>query len=118
MRTAKDADLQEAAGTEGIRRWLAFSEERFWAGVAQGEPEFEPGWHHHTGNHTVVYVVAGRMRIEWGTDPESAVEGSAGDFLHVPPHTIYREVNPGHEPARAVVIRIGEGEPVVNVEGP
>ena len=112
------ADLLEATATEGIKRWQAFTEPGFWAGVAEGEQEFESGWHHHTDNHTVVYVLDGRMRIEWGLEPGMSVEGTAGDFLHVPPHTIHREVNPDQKPVRAAVIRIGNGEPVVNVDGP
>lgn len=112
------AELSDAAGTEGIQRWLAFSDDGFWVGVAQGEPDFESGWHHHSGNHTIVYVIAGHMRIEWGRGSDMSVEGTAGDFLHVPPHTIHREVNPDPEPVRAAVIRIGDGVPVVNVDGP
>jgi uncharacterized RmlC-like cupin family protein len=118
VRQVGAADLHEAAGTEGIQRWSAFSEEGFWAGVAQGEPDFDSGWHHHTDDHTIVYVIEGRMRIERGQHPEMSVEGAAGDFLHVPPHTIHREINPHREPVKAAVIRVGRGEPVVNVDAP
>jgi len=33
-------------------------------------------------------------------------------------NTIHREVNPASEPTHALVIRVGEGEPVVNVPRP
>lgn len=52
------------------------------------------------------------MRIEWGPETEMAVEGDPGDFMHVPPDTIHREVNSNQEPV-AAVIRIGDGEPDV-----
>ncbi len=50
--------------------------------------------------------------------PEGSAETAAGDFLYVPPHLVHREANPGSVAARAVVVRIGEGVPVVNVPGP
>lgn len=111
-------DLIDATGTSGIRRWLAASGEGFWAGIAETAPEVASGWHHHDGHHTIVYVLEGQVRIEWGPDGDSQVEAGPGEFLHIPAHTIHRESNPIQDSGRAVVIRLGQGETVVNVEGP
>lgn len=111
-------DLVDAAGTAGIHRWLAVADEGFWAGMAQSVAAAASGWHHHSDNHTIVFLLEGRMRIEWGPGEGEWVEAEPGDFLHVPPNTIHRELNPTSSPARAIIVRIGEGEPVVNVPGP
>lgn len=113
-----EPDLVEAAGTDAIQRRLAVAEKGFWAGIATTEPNVASGWHHHTDNHTIVFVVEGRIRVEWGTADGEAVEAGPGDFLHVPPQTVHREVNPQSVRGRAVVIRVGDGEPVVNVSPP
>ncbi len=118
VRKIGPGDLAEAAGTEGIRRWLAASGEGFWAGIAETAPDVASGWHHHDGHHTLVYVLEGKVRIEWGPEGRHHVEAGPGEFLHIPAHTIHRELNPVHASGRAVVIRLGEGETVVNVDGP
>jgi uncharacterized RmlC-like cupin family protein len=118
VRTVGEDEMVEAAGTTGIRRWAAVAEVGFWSGVALAEPDTASGWHHHDVNDTLVYLLEGQMRIEWGPGGSRSVEASAGEFLHVPSETIHREVNPGDVPVRALIVRIGGGEPVVNVGGP
>lgn len=118
VRQIGNEDLQEAVSTAGIQRWVAVSEEGLWAGIAETDPAAASGWHHHSDNQTLVYLLEGRMRIEWGTSGDDATEASKGEFLYVPPNTIHREVNPDQIPARAIVIRAGQGEPVVNVAEP
>lgn len=46
------------------------------------------------------------------------IEGGSGDFLRVPAGAVHRESNPGDQPARAVIVRCGTGDPTYNVEGP
>jgi uncharacterized RmlC-like cupin family protein len=111
-------DLVEAPGTKGIQRWVAVADQGFWAGIATTEPNLASGWHHHSDHHTLVYLLEGRMSIEWGEGPGESASAETNEFLHVPPNTIHREINPDPTPARAIIIRIGEGEPVVNVSGP
>jgi hypothetical protein len=53
-----------------------------------------------------------------GSGGASIVEAGPGDFLHVPKVAIHRESNPGDTRSRIVVVRAGEGPPVVNVDGP
>jgi uncharacterized RmlC-like cupin family protein len=73
------------------------------------------GWHHHDVNETSLYVVSGVMRLEFeGYDGH--LDAVAGDFVHVPAHTVHRESNPTDEPSVAVIARAGGGIPTVNVE--
>lgn len=119
VRSIRTEDFAEAKGTEGIQRRLAASGDGFWAGLAIAAPDAASGWHHHSSNDTIVFVVDGRMRIESGPPGDiQGAEAAAGEFLYVPANTVHREVNPEKTSTRVVVIRIGDGEPVVNVDGP
>lgn len=42
----------------------------------------------------------------------------AGDFIHVPPRTIRRVVNPTAEDWETVISFVGSGAPAVSVDGP
>ena len=111
-------ELTPADPTPGMARRLAMHEAGMWTGVVDTEPGSVSGWHHHGDHETTLYVVTGRMRIESGPDGAEVVEGGPGDFLRVPAGAIHRESNPDDQPARAVIVRCGTGEPTVNVDGP
>ena len=66
----------------------------------------------------MLYVLAGRLRLEFGPGGTDAVEAGPGDFLRVPPNTVHRESNPAAEPSTAVIARAGTGAVTVNVDGP
>jgi uncharacterized RmlC-like cupin family protein len=76
------------------------------------------GWHHHDGWDTYVYVLRGKVRLEFGPNGSDTVEAGPGDFMHVPAHMVHREGNPSDQVADLVVFRVGSGEIVVNVDGP
>jgi uncharacterized RmlC-like cupin family protein len=76
------------------------------------------GWHHHGDHETVIYVLTGSLRMEFGPGGAETVEAAPGDFLHVPRGAVHREANPSAEAADIVVVRAGRGESTVNVEGP
>jgi uncharacterized RmlC-like cupin family protein len=77
------------------------------------------GWHHHGGHDTIVYVLSGRLAIEFGEGGRRAVQASAGDFLVIPSGLIHRESTADDEPSESVVIRAGgDGPPTLEVEGP
>jgi uncharacterized RmlC-like cupin family protein len=92
--------------------------EDMWAGLVRTEPNMASGWHHHGDYDTTVYVVTGVLRMESGLNGESVVEAVPGDFVFVPRGAIHREANPLDEEGRAVVIRVGHGPAVFNVDGP
>ena len=118
VRVVRPDGLVEADPSPGMSRQLAFEAPGLWAGVVHTAPGAASGWHHHGEHETSLYVVAGAMRLEFGADGAQAVVAGAGDFLHVPAHTVHRELNPGSEESTAVIARSGHGAPTVNVEGP
>ena len=64
-------------------------------------------------------MVSGRLRLEYGPGGTEAVEVTPGDFFHIPPHLVHRDLNPDKGRGLVVVnILVGEGPAVVNVEGP
>jgi mannose-6-phosphate isomerase-like protein (cupin superfamily) len=103
--------------TARMRREQAFAADDRWVGYVRSEPGDWSGWHHHGETDTYFYVVRGKLQLECGTD--QAVTGARrGDFVHVPAHVIHRERTAGEEPAEIVLVRMGRGPTVVNVEGP
>jgi len=113
----KAADLVPADPTPGMARSLAYEGDRLWSGQVVTQPGAVSGWHHHDINETSIYVVSGVMRLEFAGH-EGHLDAEAGDFVHVPAHTVHRESNPTDQPSVAVVARFGGGVPTVNVEGP
>ncbi len=100
--------------TPGLRREAAVAEEGVWIGVVHTDPGVG-GWHHHSENDTYVYMLDGVMRIE-PRDGEVAIEGKRDDFLLIPKNTVHREITPEGENASAIIIRVGSGPAVVNVD--
>ncbi len=111
---ASDASL----GTAGIARFEAFADEGRWVGYSTTVPGVMSGWHHHGENDTYFYMVKGTIDIEYGADGQERTSASAGDFVCVPAGAIHREGTPSGEPAEVVVVRIGNGPTVINVDGP
>jgi uncharacterized RmlC-like cupin family protein len=58
------------------------------------------------------------MRVEFGQGGTEVIEARPGDFLFIAPGAIHRESNLSDEESRAVVVRSGSGELVINVDGP
>jgi len=97
---------------ESIHRYIIVSRTRVSAGMISD-------WHHHGTRHLYAFLEAGRMRLEYGPKGKSTVEVKQGDFFHIPPLLVHRDVNPDREQELAVVnILIGRGEPVINVKSP
>lgn len=110
--------LPDAAETPGLIREEAVSSEGLWIGVVKAAPDIVSGWHHHGANDTYVYVIGGRLRVEYGPGGQAVAEAGPGDFLHIPRDTVHREAGGGHEGAESVVFRVGGGEVLFNVDGP
>jgi uncharacterized RmlC-like cupin family protein len=110
--------LTDADPTPGMTRQLASHVEGMWSGTVDTEPHAASGWHHHGDYETTLYVVSGRMRLESGPGGSHVVEAGPGDFLRVPAGAVHRESNPTDQPARAVIVRCGAGDPTYNTDGP
>lgn len=104
--------------TPGMDRQQAAATDRVWAGFVRTEPGMVSGWHHHGDHQSVIYVLTGALRMEFGPGGTQTVQAGPGDFVLVPERAVHRESNPSPEPAEVIVVRAGTGESNVNVEGP
>ena len=108
----------EGQPTQGITREQAVQTEGMWSGFARTEAGMTSGWHHHGGYESTIYVLTGMLRMEFGPDGGEVIDAGPGDFVVVGKDVVHRESNPSPEEGTFVVVRAGEGEPVINVAGP
>ena len=108
----------EGQPTQGITREQAVQTEGMWSGFARTEAGMTSGWHHHGGYESTIYVLTGMLRMEFGPDGGEVIDAGPGDFVFVGKDVVHRESNPSPEEGTFVVVRAGEGEPVINVAGP
>jgi uncharacterized RmlC-like cupin family protein len=120
LRVVRASERTEAPGprTPGMVREQAFIGEDRWVGFVRTEPGVWSGWHHHGDHDTYVYVVRGSIELEFGPGGRERVAGKPGDFALIPQGAVHREGTSPQEPGEAVIVRIGRGQPVINVEGP
>lgn len=120
VRVVRRSDRETLPGfqTPGIHREQAIATDQVWIGVVETEPSVFSDWHHHGEYDTFVYLTSGRARVEFGPAGHEHAEVSADEFLHIPKHTVHREGNPDATPARGVIVRIGSGQSLYNVDGP
>jgi uncharacterized RmlC-like cupin family protein len=117
IQALKREALSESSTSPGITRHLAFKDEGSKVLRSQTEPGTVSGWHHHGDYEVYGYVVSGSVRLENGSDKENAISIGPGDFLHVPPHTVHREINPSSDEANDIILFLrGNGPLVVNVD--
>jgi uncharacterized RmlC-like cupin family protein len=115
---AAEREVAEADATSGMVREQALAGDGVWAGLVRTAPGRPSGWHHHGDYNTYFYVESEKVRIEFGPGGVNVVEAGPGDFVHVPKGVIHRELNPSYEEGAVILVRVGSGPPVVNVEGP
>ena len=120
VRVVHSADMRvPAVTTPGMDRREAYDHDGVWAGTLRTTPGVVTGWHVHAGHDTYIYVVAGSATVESGPGGRVREEAGAGDFVLIPRGLIHREgTAAGSTGVEAVLLRVGEGEPVTNVDGP
>lgn len=90
-----------------------------WVDMVTTEPGGASAWHHHGKHETYVYMLEGEATVEFGRGGSNRIRATADGSLHiVPAGFAHREVNTGSVPNRILVFRIGEGPPVVPLDGP
>ena len=105
--------------TRGMDRREAFVEAGVWAGTVRTEQGVMTGWHIHAEYDTYFHVNAGQARIEYGPGGLLGVDAGPGDFLLIPRGLIHREgAAAGSNGVEGVLVRVGQGELVTNVDGP
>jgi len=111
--------LRKGGLTRGITRKEAFALEWVSVGRSRIPPLVASGWHHHAKRDVYGYLVAGRLRLEYGRGGKDAADVRAGDFFHIPVGLVHRDVNPSRRIDAIVVnVLLGEGPTVVNVAEP
>lgn len=76
------------------------------------------GWHHHGDRDVYAHLIQGRACFEFGPGGQESVESEAGEFVYVPATLVHRGVNPTPEEQLVVLVFVGGGPLVVNVDGP
>ena len=111
-------DRKAGPSTPGMDRQEAVATSTMWSGFVRTEAGMASGWHHHGEYETVIYVLSGLLRMEFGPGGSNIVEASPGDFVFVPKGVVHRESNLSAEPGDLIVVRAGRGESTINVDGP
>ncbi len=89
-----------------------------WAGIVRTPPGSASGWHHHGEYDSYIYGISGKIRLEFGPGGRESLEAEPGDVLYIPKGIVHRELTLGSEEGAAFLVRVGKGEPVINVDGP
>jgi uncharacterized RmlC-like cupin family protein len=113
-----DERKRETTQTPGMEREQAVRTPAMWAGIAKTAGNTFSGWHHHGAYESVIYVLHGRVRLEFGKGGKDVLDAAPGDTLYVAPGEVHREGNPDDDASEIVVVRGGSGDIVVNVDGP
>jgi uncharacterized RmlC-like cupin family protein len=104
--------------TQGMDRRELLDDGERWVGWVETAPGIAGGWHHHGDRDSYIYVLRGRVTIEYGSGGRSALTAVAGDFIFNPARMVHREVTAPGEPAEVFLVRVGPGPLNVNVDGP
>jgi uncharacterized RmlC-like cupin family protein len=111
--TAQTPGMQRAAAINAAR----VGAQKIWAGTVRIEPDARTGAHHHGALESVIYVVAGRARMRWGSRLEFVAEAGPGDFIYVPPYVPHQEINALADQAlQCVLVRSDNEAVVVNLD--
>ena len=111
-------ELKKGESTPGIFREKAFQSSNVLVSRTRLERGAVSGWHHHGTHELYGFLVSGQLRLEYGPKGADAAVVGPGDFFHVPPGLVHRDVNPDRAHDLVIVnILVGSGVPVVNVEG-
>lgn len=119
IKIVRSTELGTGYSTEGIVRKKAFESENVIFSQSRLLPGVVSGWHHHGTRHLYGYIVSGTLQLEYGISGEKKTDLNSGDFFHVPPCIVHRDVNPNKDCDLVVVnILVGVGPAVINVNSP
>jgi uncharacterized RmlC-like cupin family protein len=96
IEVVRGTELMTGYSTPGIVREKAFESMHSYVIVSRTRVErgAVSDWHHHGTRHLYGFLEAGRMRLEYGPSGKESVEVRHGDFFHIPPRLVHRDVNP------------------------
>lgn len=115
----RGSELKGGTSTRGITRHKAFESDDITFSRSRVPGGVVSDWHHHSTRNLYGFVVSGRLWLEYGSKGEEVAHLGRGDFFHIPPGLVHRDVNPDEkQEARIVNILLGKGPLVVDVRGP
>ncbi|MFD9900965.1 cupin domain-containing protein [Mesorhizobium sp. NPDC059025] len=116
----KASQLVDGPITPGQNRKKALEAGNLWVGQCHVTALDAPSqWHHHEEFDSVMYMLSGRIRVDFGMNGRESFEIGKGDYAFFPRRAIHRcQIIEGGNDVHYVFVRVGEGETVVNVEGP
>jgi len=111
-------ELNQGYATPGITRAKAFESDHAVFSLTTVAAGAVSGWHHHGKRELYAFIRSGHLKLEYGPGGKGSVDAHEGDFIHVAQGVVHRDLNPGNEELSVVNLLVGEGPPVVNVDGP
>jgi uncharacterized RmlC-like cupin family protein len=119
IEVVRKAELRPGQPTPGILREKAFEAEGVLFSRSTVAGAVVSDWHHHGARDLYGFLISGRLRLEFGNKGEDVVDLNPGDFFHIPPRLVHRDVNLSKRRKLLVAnILIGGGPPLVNANGP
>ena len=82
-------DREPGPSTAGMERQQAVATDGMWSGLVRTEAGMVSGWHHHGDYETVIYVLTGLLRMEFGPGGATTVVAGPGDFVYVPTGVVH-----------------------------
>ncbi len=116
----KANQLVDGPITPGQNRKKALEAGNLWVGQCHVTALDTPSqWHHHEEFDSVMYMLSGRIRVDFGANGQDSFEIGQGDYAYFPRRAIHRcQIIEGGDNVHYVFVRVGQGETVVNVDGP
>lgn len=114
------ANFTEGPHRPGQPRKTAHETDGLWGRITRVTAWDVPSqWHHHADHDSIMYMIAGQIRVHWGEDGEISFLIGPGEFALFRRGVIHRaQIIDDEEDVRFMVVRMGAGETVVNVDGP
>src|SRR5438046_10107645 len=94
IEVVRSRELHRGDSTEGIVRERAFEDDRAVVGRSRISGGVVSAWHHHGTRHLYGFLVAGRIRFDFGPAGSGFVEPAMGDFFRLPPGLGHRDATP------------------------
>jgi uncharacterized RmlC-like cupin family protein len=115
----RGSELEAGDSTQGITRRRAFESESTIVSQSRVAPGVVSGWHHHGTRHLYGFVISGLLQLEYFLEGKEIAYVNLGDFFHIPPGLVHRDLNPNKEREVVVVnILVGSGPAVINLDSP
>lgn len=117
-RVAGPEELVATASLANLTRMTPFPDADVQQVRGHADGRIESEWHHHGDNHVFGYVIEGEGYVEWGTGEGERKLASAGQFFHVPPGVVHRDVNPSDDEQDYLLWLTGSEPRTIHVDEP